>query len=277
LLASSLHVRQLRSDGTVPSSATPQLIGYEYPLSERVRTLLRLEDLYRKAIYFTEKPAPIENHVALVLLFDILEVAGRADLKSDLLQELERQRHTLEALRSNPAISVDALDQVIHEIDQTSTRLFQMTGKFGQDLRENEWLMSIKQRTSIPGGVCEFDLPSYHYWLNTSTEQRRHDIQAWLAPFRPIHDAIGIVLRLLRESGKTSSQIATQGVFQQMMAGRVAQMLRVQLSREFPCVPEISANKYALNIRFMTLSGVGRERPRTYDGDVPFQLTLCNL
>ena len=167
-----------------------------------------------------------------MLLFDILEVAGRADLKSDLLQELERQRHTLEALRSNPAISVDALDQVIQEIDQTSTRLFQMTGKFGQDLRENEWLMSIKQRTSIPGGVCEFDLPSYHYWLNTSAEQRRHDIENWLTPFRPIHDAIAIVLRLLRESGKTSSQLANQGVFQQMRAGRIAQMLRVQLSPE---------------------------------------------
>jgi cell division protein ZapD len=125
--------------------------------------------------------------------------------------------------------------------------------------------------------VCAFDVPSYHYWLNTSTEQRRHDLEIWLAPFRPIHDAIAIVLRLLRESGKTTQQLASQGMFQQMMAGRVAQMLRVQLPREFACVPEISANKYALNIRFMTLAGLGRERPRTFEGDVPFQLTLCNL
>ena len=71
--------------------------------------------------------------------------------------------------------------------------------------------------------------------------------------------------------------MASQGVFQQMMAGRVAQMLRVQLSREFACIPEISANKYALNIRFMTLAGLGKERPRTFDKDVPFQLTLCSL
>lgn len=261
----------------MPSPANPDLIGYEYPLSERVRTLLRLEDLYLKACFFTAKPEPAENHVALVLLFDILEVAGRADLKSDLLQELERQRHTLEALRGNPAISVDKLNEVIQAIDQTSTRLFQMSGKFGQDLRENEWLMSIKQRTNIPGGVCEFDLPSYHYWLNTGVEQRRHDIETWLAPFRPIHDAITIVLQLLRESGKTTQQYASQGVFQQMMAGRVAQMLRVQLPRALPCVPEISANKYALNIRFMTLVGLGRDRPRTFEGDVPFELTLCNL
>jgi cell division protein ZapD len=261
----------------VPSPANSNLISYEYPLSERVRTLLRLEDLYRKAWFFTAKTESIENHVALALLFDILEVAGRADLKSDLLQELERQRHTLESLRDNPGISVEALNHVLGEIDQTSTRLFHMSGKFGQDLRENEWLMSIKQRTSIPGGVCEFDLPSYHYWLNRSPEQRRQDMEGWLAPFRPIHDAIEIVLRLLRESGKTTSQKASQGLFQQMMAGRVAQMLRVQLSHDYECVPEISANKYALNIRFMTLSVHGKERPRTVDTDVDFLLTFCNL
>jgi cell division protein ZapD len=261
----------------VPTPASSNLISYEYPLSERVRTLLRLEDLYRKAVYFAGKSEAVENHVALVLLFDILEVAGRADLKSDLLQELERQRQSLEGLRDNPAISVDALNAVVREIDHVSTRLFQMSGKFGQDLRENEWLMAIKQRTSIPGGVCEFDLPSYHYWLNQGAEQRRSDLEVWLAPFRPIHGALSIVLRLLRESGKSSAQMATQGVFQQMMAGRMAQMLRIRLERAHACVPEISANKYALNIRFMTLTGPGRERPRTADFDVPFELTFCNL
>jgi cell division protein ZapD len=261
----------------VPSPAPANPISYEYPLSERIRTLLRLEDLYNKAWFFAAKEDAAENHVALILLFDILEVASRADLKSDLLQELERRRHSLEALRENPAIATDVLDQVVREIDATASRLFQMSGKFGQDLRENEWLMSIKQRTSIPGGVCAFDLPSYHYWLNRSAAERRRDIESWLAPFGPIHDAITIVLRLLRESGKTSAQVASQGVFQQMMAGRVAQLLRVQLSREYACVPEMSANKYALNIRFMSLPGAGKERPRTIEADVEFRLTFCNI
>jgi cell division protein ZapD len=251
------------------------LISYEYPLSERVRTLLRLEDLYAKARSFLGKADAAEHHVALTLLFEILEVAGRADLKSDLLQELERQKQSLEALRNNPAISEDALDRVLWEIDQTSSRLFQMSGKFGQDLRENEWLMSIKQRTSIPGGVCEFDLPSYHYWLNQSAEVRRADVEGWLAPFAPINDAIAIVLRLLRESGKSTVQVAVQGVFQQMMAGRVAQMLRIRLRRDYAYVPEISANKYALNIRFTTLAGT--QRPKLAESDVEFELTFCNL
>ena len=251
------------------------MISYEYPLSERIRTLLRLEDLYERAQYFTAKTDPQEHHVALLCLFEILEVAGRADLKSDLLQELERQKHALEALRENPEISQDALDGILWEIDRTSSKLFQMSGKIGQELRENEWLMSIKQRTNIPGGVCEFDLPSYHYWLHQGTGQRRDDLENWLAPFLPIRDGLAIVLRLLRESGKVSTHIAAQGVYQQMMAGRIAQMLRIRLHPEYHCVPEISANKYALNIRFTTQEG--GQRPKVVESDVEFDLTFCNL
>ena len=78
------------------------MISYEYPLSERVRTLLRFEDLYERIEYFLAKSDAVEHHAALVSIFEILEVASRADLKSDLLQELERQKQTLESLRENP-------------------------------------------------------------------------------------------------------------------------------------------------------------------------------
>jgi cell division protein ZapD len=258
-----------------PHRTSDAVISYEYPLSERVRTLLRLEDLFERVNYFLNKNDHHEHHVALLSIFEILEVSGRADLKSDLLQELERQKHALEALRENPDVSEEALDNVLWQIDQVSSRLFQASGKIGQELRENEWLMSIRQRTSIPGGVCEFDLPSYHYWLQQGPEQHRNDLQLWLAPFLPIRDGIAIVLRLLRESGKTTQQVAHQGVYQQMMAGRVSQMLRIRLRREYNCVPEISANKYALNIRFTTQEGM--QRPKAAEGDVEFELTFCNL
>ena len=83
------------------------------------------------------------------------------------------------------------------------------------------------------------------------------------------------MLRLLRESGKTTAQVAQQGVYQQMMAGRMAQMLRIGLAGDHACVPEISANKYALNIRFTTQEGM--QRPKASESDVEFELTFCNL
>lgn len=251
------------------------MIIYDHPLNERIRTLLRLEDLYAKAFYFSSRSHQMDHHAALLVLFEILEVSCRADLKSDLLQELERQKQTLEALRHNPAISEEALQEVLNDIDSVASRLHSLPGKVGQHLRENEWLMSIKQRTSIPGGVCEFDLPSYYFWLNQDETLRRQNLTDWLTPMLPIRDGLKIILRMLRDSGKSSHQNAPQGAFQQMLSGRVAQMLRISVASDLPFFPEISANKYAINIRFAALGSI--QKSRGSETDVEFELTLCNL
>ena len=251
------------------------MITYEYPLSERIRTLLRLEYLFDKALHFVAGDGEQEHHVALLTLFEILEVAGRADLKFDLVQELERQRQTLLSFRNNPEISEDALSGALYEIEQASTQMLAMQGKIGQYLRENEWLMAIKNRAAIPGGVCEFDLPAYHYWLHRDIERRRAGLNGWLAPILPIRAGLSIVLRLLRASGRPEGQLAAHGAYQLMLAGRTAQMLRLRVRLSDPFIPEISANKYALNIRFTTPDG--DLRPRQADADVAFELTFCNL
>ena len=56
-------------------------------------------------------------------------MAGRADLKSDLLQELERQKQVLLSFRNNPDISEEALSGVLRDIEQASAALFSMTGR----------------------------------------------------------------------------------------------------------------------------------------------------
>ncbi|CAG0982282.1 Cell division protein ZapD [Rhodocyclaceae bacterium] len=251
------------------------MITYEYPLSERIRTLLRLEDLFDKVMHFVEADDAEDHHVALVTLFEILEVAGRADLKFDLVQELERQRQILLSFRNNPEISEEALSGALYEIEQASAAMLAMQGKIGHYLREHEWLMSIKNRAGIPGGVCEFDLPSYHFWLNRDAALRKSDLSGWVGPMLPIRQGIAIVLRLLRASGRPEAQMAARGNYQLMLAGRTAQMIRLRLRRTDPYVPEIGANKYALNIRFLTPDT--DLRPKVADADVAFELTFCNL
>jgi cell division protein ZapD len=255
------------------------VIIYEYPFNERIRTLLRLEDLFEKAAYFQQKDGAYEHHVGLLSLFEILEVAGRADLKMDLIQELERQRQALLVYRNNPDISEDALSGALYEIEQASAALLSLTGKFGQHLRENDWLMGIKSRAVIPGGVCEFDLPAYHFWRNQSVAKRQAALERWTAPLVPVREALVIILRMLRSSGRARSLSSSNGVFQQMLGGsmaQMAQMVRVAIPVNVVAVPEVSANKYALNIRFICPNESG-EKQRVCDHDIDFQLTLCNL
>lgn len=247
------------------------MITYEYPLNERIRTLLRLENLFERANHFLAKEDLRDHHAALLTLFEIIDVASRADLKSDLLQELERQKQVLLGFRNNPQIAENVLKQVIADIERVSAALFAMTGKIGQYLRENEWLMSIKQRTGIPGGACEFDLPSYHFWLNREGARRNADLNAWISPMLPIKEASSIVLKLLREGGRPVKHVAHRAVFSQMLGGKSSQMVRIRLPRASQFIPEISANRYALNVRFGTFG------TRVCEADVEFELTFCNL
>ena len=251
------------------------MILYEYPLNERVRTLLRLEDLFDRLEFFARREHPLDHHVALGTLFEVLDVAGRADLKSDLLQELERQRQTLMAFRNSPEVSQEALDRILGEIDEALGGLGAATGKSGQHLRDNEWLMSIRSRMFIAGGACEFDLPSYYAWQHRPAEVRQHDISGWVAPFRPMYDSLTIVLRLLRESAQRTSLTAQQGSYQQPLGGKTYQMVQLRLDESLGAIPEISANKYLLWIRFTMRNG--DLRPRAADTNIDFELGLCNL
>ena len=252
------------------------MITYEYPFNERIRTLLRLEDLFEKTLYFTALEGARECHVALTTVFEILEVASRADLKMDLIQELERQRQTLLVYRNNPDISEEALSGALYEIEQAATALLSMTGKIGQYLRENEWLMGIRSRAAIPGGVCEFDLPSYHWWLNREESVRREALEGWIKPLLPLRAALIIVLRLLRASGRPKPYVANNGQLQLNLGGSASQMVRLDINSSDRAIPEVSANKYALNIRF-TNPPNSETKTRSCDQDVAFELTFCNL
>lgn len=252
------------------------MISFEFPVTERTRILLRLEQLYGRLAYFTEREHCFDHHAALLVLFELMETASRADLKADLLQELERQKQMLEALRDNPNVAEATLEGVLESIESTATELLALTGKFGQHLRENEWLMAIKQRAGIPGGTCQFDLPSYHLWQQKSSEERRTDLNRWAAPLMPTADAARILLQLLRDSGKTHHYVARHGAFQQMSGGKVVQLIRVGYDESIGVLPELSANKYALNIRFIE-AGTGEARTRQTEEDIEFSLTHCKF
>ncbi len=251
------------------------MICYEIPLNERVRTLLRLEDLYGRIDHFIGRDDRNDHHAAIELLFELAEVAGRADLKADLLQEMDRQKRLLAGLRDNPDVKKDALVDVLDKIEHASNALHAVNGKIGQHLRDNEWLMLIKQRAGIPGGTCEFDLPSLHYWQQRDAATRRGDLTGWLQPLLPVRNGMEIALRLLRESGEEHHITARHGSFQQMQGGRMAQMVRICVDDSLPCIPEISANKYALNIRFVAADYA--PKATLYDHDVEFDLIFCSL
>ena len=250
------------------------MILYEYPFNERIRTYLRLSELFDRLGALQSRDAPIDHHFALITLFEVMEVATRPELKSDVLKDLERQKQIYTSYRGNPAISEKALDAVLSQLEDHFDALNSQPGRLGHGLGENEFLMAIRSRAVIPGGTCEFDLPAYHAWQHRSAEHRRSDLQRWIAPFAPLSQAILLLMQMLRESGMTQKVMATQGQLQQNLPqGRSFQLLRLRVDPSLDLIPEISCNRLVVVIRMMQASADGRLV--AHAADVPFELTLC--
>jgi cell division protein ZapD len=250
------------------------VILYEYPFNERIRTYLRLQHLLDRLDVLIPRVSPIDHHFALVTLFEIMDVATRADLKSEVLKDLERQKQVLNGYRGNPAISERALDEIIAGLDHCFADLAALSGKTGHTLTENDWLMSVRSRAAIPGGTFEFDLPSYHAWQHLDAEDRQRDLQAWTACLQPLARSVRMLLRMLRESGMPQRVVATAGQFQQTLPqGKTFQLLRLRLAPELGLVPEISGNRLLVSVRLLRM-GPENRLVATHD-DVSFDLTLC--
>ncbi len=251
------------------------MILYEYPFNERIRTYLRLEHLCQRLAELVSRDSALDHHYALSTIFEVMDVAGRADLKSDVLKDLEKQKNILNSYRGNPAIAQQVLDDVIAGLDQNFSALNNLPGKAGHSLTENDWLMSIRSRVGIPGGTCEFDLPAYYAWQHEPAQQRRHDLQRWASTLGPLADSIRMLLKLLRDSGTPQKVIAVAGQFQQTLPqGRTFQLLRLTLDPTLGLIPEISGNRLMASIRLMHLEADGRLHADTQDS--AFELTLCS-
>jgi cell division protein ZapD len=82
------------------ASAADALLKFEQPLTERMRTFLRVEFLFEQALYHAKDPTDYGTRAAVASLLEILTILGRGDIRTDVLKELERHAETLGRYRS---------------------------------------------------------------------------------------------------------------------------------------------------------------------------------
>lgn len=251
----------------------PQTI-FEHPLNERIRTFLRLEHLFEKVDYFMPQYDPWATRVAVEALMDITAVTARADLRTEIGKELDRNIASLNRLADQPGVDPRALVRVLGDLEGAAASIQDLQSPIGQTAREDEFLKGVSQRSSIPGGACSFDLPQYHQWLMQSPERRQSRLDHWLQDLRPADVAIRLVLSLARNSATPRQIVAPDGFFQESLDVRApAQMVRVVLPAGGNLYPEISGHKSRFSVRFMNIEPRGKPTPATEA--VEFRLTCC--
>ena len=250
-------------------------IVYEQPLSERIRMFLRLEFLFHRARYLLGQESPWANRLTFEAIIDVMAVLGRADLKKEVIKELERHSATLDALSRNPNVAQERLQEVRDEVQSMLQALHERETAPGHELRHNELLNAVRQRSSIPAGTCDFDLPAFHYWLEQPGGQRLRDLHEWISTFGVFESSVGLCLRIVRESVGATSEVASGGFFQRKLdSSQPCQMIRVALSRGVSLYPEISAAQQRFAIRFLR-PGDTTSRPTQTEEDVDFDLVCC--
>jgi cell division protein ZapD len=248
---------------------------YEQPLSERMRTFLRLEFLYQQMLYNSEKEADWATRATISTLLDILAILSRGDVRSDVHKELDQQVAVLEKFKSQPSVDGGRLDTLIHNLATSREELSRIGTSFLQPIKDSEFLNAIKHRSAIPGGTCEFDLPEFNHWLRQPFERRQQDLGTWIRPIRPVCDAVSELLWLIRESAQPKDKMAINGMYQHsMQKDGNCRILRVSLAGGSALFPEISGSQHRFTVRFLEWSTIDSRAVQT-GHDVPFQLSIC--
>ncbi|MGU3414312.1 cell division protein ZapD [Enterobacteriaceae bacterium C23F] len=241
---------------------------FEHPLNEKMRTWLRIEFLIQQL----NSNLPVQDHASALHFFrniaDLLDVFERGEVRTELLKELERQQRKLKQWDEVPGVDQTRIEALRQQLKQSSSIL--MTApRVGQVLREDKLVGLVRQRLSIPGGCCSFDLPTLHIWLHAPQSKRDALVSHWLESLEPMNQALSLILDLIRNSAPYRKQTSLNGFFQDN--GDDADLLRLQLALDAQLYPQISGHKSRFAIRFMPLDSENGLVPERLD----FELACC--
>ena len=244
-----------------------QIHRYEHPLNEKVRIYLRLEHLLKQLHDSSALSDPWQYTIFFNALFDLLELIEQIPVKTDLAKALDKQSTKLKAWLDYDGVDPTAIQSLLDSMSHAQKNLL-AAPRLGQSLREDRFLSSIRQRFSIPGGTCSFDLPALHFWRQLPLEERQQTTQAWLDQLAEIDQALGLWLHLVRQSAQYQPQSAHNGFFQNDAS--LSCLLRIKIDASYGVYPVVSGHRSHFSIRFSPY-----EEGSTVASNIDFKLAIC--
>lgn len=264
-------------DAAPEPTASPEtgMITFEQPLTERMRTFLRVEFLFEQASHHAKEDSQYGTRAAIASLLEILTILGRGDIRSEVIKELERHTDLLERYRQTPGVDGGRLDELIGTLTGLRKQLAEAGPQLMNPLKACDFLNQVRHRSAIPGGTCAFDLPDYAYWLHQPFKERARQLEEWLGELRHICDPVTQVLWLTRATTEPVERVAANGLYQYSLPrSEQFNIVRVLTPVKEAFFPEISAGQHRFTVRFVKWQGV-EKRPTQINHDVRFLLALC--
>ncbi|GLT20149.1 cell division protein ZapD [Vibrio zhanjiangensis] len=241
---------------------------FEHPLNEKTRIYLRVEALLNQLNMSSQFSDDMQHLLFFRSLFDLLEIFEQIQLKSELAKDIEKQRLSYRSWLHVEDVDQKMLNNILAEVDEVHSKLM-AAERFGQSLKEDRFLSTIRQRFNLPGGSCCFDLPALHHWLHLPLKQKTEDSRQWLENLKPLTDALNLWLRLTRETGHFHQQEARAGFYQS--DAEDANILRLEIPMEYGVYPMISGHKNRFAIKFIFFAS-----GQASCDNIEFRLAVCS-
>ena len=245
-------------------------ILYEHPLNERIRNYLKLEQLFAQAGQAVATDPLLNYHTFFNALFSIIDTLERNDIRGELIKDLEKLEQSLVVWSKSPEINDDALQQNLQQVVELICQLRVTTPQW-VSVKEDQFLISLKQRYAIQGGSCSFDLPQLQFWLKQGVKPVETSMMNWLNQFQHISNALALILKFIRQRVPFEAISTESGFFQD--SGEGILLLRIKVDENASYYPTVSGNKFRYSIRFM--SPCQESGKRYYSQATRFELARC--
>ena len=229
------------------------MILYEQPLNESLRICLRLECLFQRMLSYS-KANYTSPHSAIVTITELIDAVDRPDLKNKISKFLWDKLEYLKQIEEAPQVNEKGANTTIDKLKTFIDSLHCTTEKLGHDLRNNQFLATIKQKLIISGGTSSFSIPAYHLWLHYDNIDRKKDLDRWLDSFRELKAIVDLLLKLVRSDSFKETKIACAGFYQETLSENNYQMIGISIPKTYKVYPEISLGKHRLSIHFFELN-----------------------
>jgi len=223
------------------------MIRYEFPLNEKTRKFLRLEEIFMKAEMQLASRIKSSGYDLFETLFNVMASASRSDLKVELIQELERQRGKTDKSKKTKKNITRLAD-----LRKLRGMLERSSIKSGFYFGSDKFLQELKARSDSPFGILSTDFPEMQFWLQTQTpESRKLFFREKFTSFLPIKKSIIYLNNILRKNVIMQAQVTKQDRYEvKLDSSQKNDLVVVELLNTTALIPALSSNKYAININF---------------------------
>ena len=225
------------------------MIKYEFPLNERVRKFLRIEEIFNKISEQLRIKNKFDDYVCFNLYFSTMATASRTDLKVELIQELEKQRLII-SKKNKTKKNILAQSQ----LRKVKVALEKSKIKTGFNFGGDKFLHELKTRAVSPSGIVMTDFPELQYWIGTTSQKdRKKYFITKMDEYTPIKSAIKALMDILRNNVHSDAMSSKIETVQYKLNSRFKNdLVMITLPEKSKYYPNISANKYAVNIHFVS-------------------------